>query len=731
MRFRRKQKQLTAEEPTPTVNDQVSSDEIKPDGGKEKHLPKRLLKFVLKRVFSVLVSMCWVYNFLFTLLHMLPYRPVTVLGRRQRASRKGVAQKPTEPEPTPEPTPESEEESDTESTEESPVEPADVVIPAPAPVHVSTLTDPIPASHRPTPVVLPPVPVTAPEVVPDVFAPVVAHMLEDSVFPDVQLVFHGTELPAHRAILALRCPALANLDTPTADISALVPASAAAHMEAVLQFIYTDETPTFPNTKAECDALEELARALELPFADALAAHSAALYSLSSIALCQQLWRNQLTFRTQIAKIRKAMARRRTIRTHSAKEILTTERTYATGLGYLVGTVVPLWKDRSSGFPDALRDVDALLMGVGSIKMASDMLLARLEESLADFDVDSSPIGKLFVDLASFFKMYAGYAAAYDKTQAAINSPAARSSNKFQRFLKEVQSNPNANGLDLMSYIVLPVQRIMRYPMLIQAVSERTLYHHPDHDALQQAEKLLSDVAKLVDKDKGLADTENVSNAKTQNYFSHLSCQAKDDLMGAVFQPHRMFRAEYLHVTEYKLIGGDKTRHLVLFSDLLMISRTKGRQNLALKHTLPLCVTFLDQSDLPNGRLTVYTPAQCFVFGGEAVSDMSRDIEAAIDDMVKLQAGLSSARTELMEAIGHGGGMPAYRSPKEIISVTYDKPGRRRTDDIESVVLSTPIGGKEAPLPKVNAKGGLLVYFDNTNWAQTVRDVTEHLGKAL
>ncbi|KAI9217398.1 Dbl homology domain-containing protein [Blastocladiella britannica] len=69
---------------------------------------------------------------------------------------------------------------------------------------------------------------------------------------------------------------------------------------------------------------------------------------------------------------------------------------------------------------------------------------------------------------------------------------------EFKDFIKQRQGDPRCRSLDLSSYLLKPVQRLTRYPLLIKQVLHYTPEVHSDHPALVQclstAEKVLHEV---------------------------------------------------------------------------------------------------------------------------------------------------------------------------------------------------------------------------------------------
>ena len=64
------------------------------------------------------------------------------------------------------------------------------------------------------------------------------------------------------------------------------------------------------------------------------------------------------------------------------------------------------------------------------------------------------------------------------------------------------------NGMDINSYLVLPIQRIPRYVMLLEQMYKYTPETHPDHDDLGQVVVDIRDVADYVNDKKRAAESQ-------------------------------------------------------------------------------------------------------------------------------------------------------------------------------------------------------------------------------
>uniref|UniRef100_A0A8C4VR45 Intersectin 2 n=1 Tax=Gopherus evgoodei TaxID=1825980 RepID=A0A8C4VR45_9SAUR len=92
---------------------------------------------------------------------------------------------------------------------------------------------------------------------------------------------------------------------------------------------------------------------------------------------------------------------------------------------------------------------------------------------------------------------------------------------EFKDFLKKLASDPRCKGMPLSSFLLKPMQRITRYPLLIKSILENTPENHPDHNnlklALERAEELCSQV------NEGVREKENSD--RLEWIQSHVQCE--------------------------------------------------------------------------------------------------------------------------------------------------------------------------------------------------------------
>jgi hypothetical protein len=92
----------------------------------------------------------------------------------------------------------------------------------------------------------------------------------------------------------------------------------------------------------------------------------------------------------------------------------------------------------------------------------------------------------LFEDMGRNIDIYSTYLVNYEpamQRRAALLT----SNRKFADFVDKVQKNPDLQGQNLESLLILPVQRIPRYRLLLEQLLKYTTNDHPDYQTVQSA----------------------------------------------------------------------------------------------------------------------------------------------------------------------------------------------------------------------------------------------------
>lgn len=168
--------------------------------------------------------------------------------------------------------------------------------------------------------------------------------------------------------------------------------------------------------------------------------------------------------------------------------------------------------------------------------------------------------------------MYTNYVQNYDAANLKITEM--MKSSKFEAFLKQCKENPlNKRNLTLESYLIQPVQRTMRYELLLRELLKHTWPDHPDYAGLSQAIEKVHHMAEQLN----LRKREGENNRELVKIDYNLTGKPKDL---EIIIPSRKFISKYV----LKSKSGPVT--VVVCSDVLIIA--KGDEKLKFVDCAPV-----------------------------------------------------------------------------------------------------------------------------------------------
>ncbi|XP_072533273.1 rho guanine nucleotide exchange factor 38 isoform X2 [Salminus brasiliensis] len=169
------------------------------------------------------------------------------------------------------------------------------------------------------------------------------------------------------------------------------------------------------------------------------------------------------------------------------EELVRTEGDYLTDLELCIREVLQPLRNTQV-------DVERLFTNMECVCAVSGELLHRLQEATAEPDPETQLIGEVFIQTkATIEEVYKIYCYHHDEASALLKSYD-KQEEVQQHFrtcisaLKQIynqQGKPNL--LDMGSLIIKPVQRVMKYPLLLAELWQATPTDHPDHRPLQEA----------------------------------------------------------------------------------------------------------------------------------------------------------------------------------------------------------------------------------------------------
>lgn len=185
------------------------------------------------------------------------------------------------------------------------------------------------------------------------------------------------------------------------------------------------------------------------------------------------------------SKYTKDESEEKRLRMHSKtiEEILSTEKTYLHHLELLIKYFLTPLESKGILTP---REYKVLFGKIPNIQRINQELLTQLGQN-------EESIGKAFLELAPFFKMYCSFANSYEDAMALIQK-LEMENKQFAEFVHNQESRPEV-AMKLSALMVTPIQRIPRYKLLLDELLQHTPDDSEDYKVLQSASQEIGHIA--------------------------------------------------------------------------------------------------------------------------------------------------------------------------------------------------------------------------------------------
>jgi len=292
------------------------------------------------------------------------------------------------------------------------------------------------------------------------------------------------------------------------------------------------------------------------------------------------------------------------LRDRAESELLSTEESYVSSLGILVEQYIHPMRRQTEELGVTHAQVSATFSNVELLYNFHVIFLADLRKAVetsrkhaavattgtngdggdtvvpasdsggAATPVDSNlSVAQVILKCCDFMKMTTQFVAAYPTALQTLAQ--LRSNTKLQSFLDERKKVTGAGaGLDLLSFLIAPVQRIPRYLLLLKVLLRYTPRSHPQRETLQEAYTKVQSVALHINEQQ--RQVENMSALlRIQNGMTSSSSSSSDlDVLGPggqLMQPHRrLIRSGILQKRTSNRLVSQHARKVYLFNDLLL-----------------------------------------------------------------------------------------------------------------------------------------------------------------
>ncbi|XP_048575311.1 uncharacterized protein LOC5520664 isoform X3 [Nematostella vectensis] len=166
-------------------------------------------------------------------------------------------------------------------------------------------------------------------------------------------------------------------------------------------------------------------------------------------------------------------------RTRAAEELLTSEMSYFSGLNMLISNYLSPLRESHIISDD---DIKRIFSNVESLAFISKEMVSKLQSRLAKWDVNTTIIGDVLLEMFSYLKLFEPYFNSRNKGNE-VKAKLEKNNEKFRLI-----STRTINGQTLNSLLLMPIQRIPRYELLLKELVKRTDESHPDYGNLKEAQ---------------------------------------------------------------------------------------------------------------------------------------------------------------------------------------------------------------------------------------------------
>jgi len=251
-------------------------------------------------------------------------------------------------------------------------------------------------------------------------------------------------------------------------------------------------------------------------------------------------------------------------RYYVANEIMTTEKTYVSCLGKIIRLFLGPMKE--SNLVDQ-KLIPKIFCNIEPILLVNNKLLSEIELRLSTWS-ETTTLGDIFVHLLPEFTVYEEYLRSHHAAIVTVNQLCEKKA--FAIWLQGVKEQKECEGLDLLAFLIMPVQRILRYKLLLEELNKKTLAEHPDKPNIEEALKNISSIATNANEKLREEDNYNMLVKIQRNFVGHVKNIVVE---GRKF----IFEGPVMKVCRKT----DKPRWFFLFNDALVYasfsSNTKNR----------------------------------------------------------------------------------------------------------------------------------------------------------
>ena len=181
-------------------------------------------------------------------------------------------------------------------------------------------------------------------------------------------------------------------------------------------------------------------------------------------------------------------------------------------------------------------------------------------------------IGDLLLSIAPKFSVYEEYCSNYPTAGQLYKE--IKSREDFKAWIEKSMNSPECRGLSLESFLIKPVQRICKYPLLLRELIKHTPADHKDRPLLEQAMVRIEHVvAAINEKTRAVGERDKL-----------VEVQGRIDASPALQLQNTPGRRLLKEGAISRVVGGkNKDRHLILLTDVLLLCKQSSTSKVRLQ----------------------------------------------------------------------------------------------------------------------------------------------------
>ncbi|XP_068608063.1 pleckstrin homology domain-containing family G member 3-like [Brachionichthys hirsutus] len=259
-------------------------------------------------------------------------------------------------------------------------------------------------------------------------------------------------------------------------------------------------------------------------------------------------------------------------------EIIETERMYVKDLRSIVEDYLAHIIDRSD-LPIQPEQVCGLFGNIEDIYVFNSELL----QSLDGCESDPVAIARCFVDKSEYFEIYTQYCTNYPNSVAALTDCMRRKT--LAKFFRDRQAALK-RYLPLGSYLLKPVQRILKYHLLLQEIAKHFDSDEEGYEVIQEAIDTMTGVAWYI-------------NDMKRKHEHAVKVQEIQSLLINWKGPDLTTYGELVLEGTFHVLRAKNTRTLFLFERMLLITKKRGEHYVYKSHISCATLMLLDSAKDP------------------------------------------------------------------------------------------------------------------------------------